>query len=189
MRVAGDHRVRILLGEIEQRRASDRASSARTRSHLLAQPQPHVERDLLVAAAAGVDLVGDRAGRLLQLADDERMDVFVGRAVEELRRRAPRRGSRRTPRRSARARPPSGCRRAPAPARTPASRGYRRRSAAGRNASEPEKRSKTSDGPVFEPSAPELHGFCRLRSPASSRARTLIGSPIRLMKPSASFWS
>ena len=52
--------------------------------HLIAQPQPYVERNLLVAAAAGVDLVRHRAGMRLQLANHQRVYVFVGRAVEEL---------------------------------------------------------------------------------------------------------
>src|SRR5580693_5622197 len=43
---------------------------------LIAQPQPRVERDLLVAAAASVDLVGERAHALLQFADDETVYVF-----------------------------------------------------------------------------------------------------------------
>ena len=72
-----------------------RESALRTRSHLVAQPEARVERDLLVAAAAGMDLVGKLAGSLLQLADDERMDVLIGRAVEERGCRLPRRSRRR----------------------------------------------------------------------------------------------
>ncbi len=73
--------------------------------------------------------------------------------------------------------------------------------------SDPEKRSKTSDGPARESPAPEFlsatrlplpHGRGSVRahgrgsvaafdSPAAC-ARTLIGNPIKLMKPSASFW-
>ncbi len=52
---------------------------------LSTQPQPRVERDLLVAAAAGMDLIGKAAGALLQLANDQRVNVFVGGAVEEAR--------------------------------------------------------------------------------------------------------
>ena len=47
----------------------------------VAQPEPGIERDLLVAAAAGVDLVRERAHALLQFADDEGVDVFVGRRL------------------------------------------------------------------------------------------------------------
>ena len=43
---------------------------------LIAQPQPRIERDLLVAAAAGVDLVGESAHALLQFADDEAVYVL-----------------------------------------------------------------------------------------------------------------
>ena len=189
MRVAGNHRVRIALA----RRSSSACISAgqqRARAiDLLAQPQPHIERHLLVAAAAGVDLVGQRARRV---SFSLRMtSVWTSSSVApaiERRRRALRRESRRRPSTiCARSVRRQDARRVPAPARTPASRGYRRRSAAGRNASDPEKRSKTSDGPVLEPAAPELHASCALR--LFSAARTLIGRPIRLMKPSASFWS
>ncbi len=45
----------------------------------LPQPEAHVERDLLVPAAPGVDLVGERAYALLQLPDHERVDVLVAR--------------------------------------------------------------------------------------------------------------
>ena len=61
------------------------ASSSRSAIDLLAQPQPHIERYLLIAAAPGVDLVRQRAHALLQLADDQRVDVFVVGAVEECR--------------------------------------------------------------------------------------------------------
>jgi hypothetical protein len=41
------------------------------------QPEPRVERDLFVTAAAGVDLVGNSARTLLQFADHQRVNVFV----------------------------------------------------------------------------------------------------------------
>ncbi len=43
--------------------------------------------------------------------------------------------------------------------------------------------------PRFKPPAPQLHDLAPEDFAAASPARTLIGSPIRLMKPSASFWS
>ena len=80
MRVAGNHGIGILRRQIEQRRITP-ASSSRSPVAFLAQPEPRIERDLFVAAAAGVDLVRHRAGPLLQLADDQRVDVFIGRAT------------------------------------------------------------------------------------------------------------
>jgi len=53
------------------------------RVNLIAQPQADIQRDLLIAAAAGVDLVGDGAHALLELADDEGVDIFVGRPFIE----------------------------------------------------------------------------------------------------------
>ena len=137
-----------LAAEIEQRAPSAPASRRAHAVAFLAQPEAGIERNLLIAAAAGVDLVGHRAGALLQLADDQRVHVFIGGAVEEARARRPRRGWRRRPRRSARALRRSGCRRVPARAQRPASRGYRRRCSRRSKSSDPEKRSKTSDGPV-----------------------------------------
>ena len=60
MRVAGDHRVGILARPVRAALASRPSSSAFARIDLLAQPQARIERNLLVAAAAGVDLVRKR---------------------------------------------------------------------------------------------------------------------------------
>ena len=85
VRVAGDHGVGIRAARARAARPSREQSSARTSVALLAQPQARIERDLLVAAAAGVDLVGDVAGALFQLADDQRVDVLVGGAFDRSR--------------------------------------------------------------------------------------------------------
>ena len=53
----------------------------------IAQPEPRVERDLLVAAAAGVNLVGQRADALFEFADDEGMNVFICCTIEKSGRR------------------------------------------------------------------------------------------------------
>ncbi len=60
-----------------------RSSKPRMRVDLLAQPQAHIQRHLLIAAAAGVDLVRQLADALFELADHQRVDVFVGSAVEK----------------------------------------------------------------------------------------------------------
>ena len=83
VRVAGNDGVGIARGQIQQRLHHARQQHAHAVA-LVAQPQAQIERDLLVAAAPGVDLVGHRAGMLLQLADDQGVDVFIGGAVEEL---------------------------------------------------------------------------------------------------------
>jgi hypothetical protein len=75
--VAGNDGVGIARGQIEQR--LHRAGQQRAHAvALAAQPQAQVERNLLIAAAAGMDLIRHRAGMLLQLADHQRVDVFVG---------------------------------------------------------------------------------------------------------------
>ena len=60
-------------------------SSFAQRVDFFAQPQPQIERDLIVAAAAGVDFIRQLAGVLLELADHQRVHVFVGGVVEESR--------------------------------------------------------------------------------------------------------
>src|SRR5205085_7362706 len=44
-------------------------------------PEARIQRDLLVAAAPGVDLAGHPAGALLEFADDQCVDVFIGGAL------------------------------------------------------------------------------------------------------------
>ena len=85
MRVARNHRIRILARPASAAPPADPASSRSSVSHAGAQLQPDVERNLFVAAAPGVDLVRQRADFFLQLADDERVDVFVVRAVRDMR--------------------------------------------------------------------------------------------------------
>src|ERR1035437_8810675 len=69
VRVPGNDGVGVAPSEIQQRAhhtAEQRVHAAR----FLAQPQARIERHLLIAAAASVNLVGYRAGMLLQLAND-----------------------------------------------------------------------------------------------------------------------
>ncbi len=80
VRIARNHGVGIAAGQLEQRPHQAGEQAARAVA-FVAQPQPRVERDLLVAAAAGVDLVRDSAGLLLQLADHQRVDVFIAGAL------------------------------------------------------------------------------------------------------------
>ena len=87
MRVAGNDRVRIFFGQVEQRRHQAAQQFARLIA-LTPQPETRIERNLFIAAAAGVDFVREGAGLLLQLADDEGVDIFVSGTLEEIRRRA-----------------------------------------------------------------------------------------------------
>ena len=146
MRVAGHDGVRIFSGHA--RESSHQVDQQfQIDVDLLAQPQPHVERYLLVAAAAGVNFVGQSADFALQFADDESVDVFVGSALEKLwiARLASGCSRKRSP--IDRVRRQSGC-----PARSSA----RAKACEPRQSqsssflskwSEPEKRSKTSEGP------------------------------------------
>ena len=131
-------------------------SRAARRVDLVAQPQPNIERNLIVAAAPGVDLVRELARAFLQLADDQRVDVFVVCAIEKRRRTALPRASLRTPRRLCALRPRSECRRVPAPAHTPATRECRHRSGAGRNAASPKIARKLPTA-LLESPAPQFH--------------------------------
>src|SRR5262249_43669143 len=85
VRVAGNDGVRILAREIEKR-AQHSVQAAENCVDLFPQPESDVERNLLVAAAPGMNLVGEAADAVLEAADDERVDVFVGGVVEEPRR-------------------------------------------------------------------------------------------------------
>ena len=82
MGIAGDHRVRILPAQRHQGFHEGGDRRARPVA-LFAQPQAHIQRNLLVAAAAGMDLVGEAADPLFQLADHQRVDVFIARAGEK----------------------------------------------------------------------------------------------------------
>src|SRR5206468_8489467 len=74
VRISGYHDRRIALAQRDERfhQAGDPGAY---RVAFLAQPEAHVERHLLVPAAACVDLVGKLADALLQLADDQRVHV------------------------------------------------------------------------------------------------------------------
>src|SRR5262245_10721817 len=82
MRVTGDDSVGGLLRKVIER-VHEAADQTTHSSALFANPHARIERDLLVAAAAGVDLVGNRARLLLQLPYDQRVHVLVGGALKE----------------------------------------------------------------------------------------------------------
>ena len=77
-------RIRIAIGHIEQRIEQAVQPIERT-IDLFAQPQPDIERHLLIAAAARVDLVRQGADAFFQLTDDQRVDVFIGSARIKIR--------------------------------------------------------------------------------------------------------
>ncbi len=83
MRIAGNHGLRIFLGQREQGTHQLRQllqNGFRGR----AQIQPHIERHLFVAAAPGMDLSGQCAHFRTELANDEGMDIFVAGAAQIL---------------------------------------------------------------------------------------------------------
>ena len=181
VRIAGDHGAGVGFRKVEQRRHHTAQKRARAAA-FLPQPEARIERDLLVAAAAGVDLIGHRPRLLLQLADDQRVDVLVGGAL--VKRRGGRIG--------ADLLEGADNRRAlfggeDADLFERAGEGLR---AAYIGIDQPPVEIERAGEALedlrwsgFETSAPELHlAF-------AARARTLMGSPMRLMKPSASFWS
>ena len=186
--VAGNHCVGIALGAASNASMSPPRNPARA-IDLVAQPQADIERDLLIAAAAGVDLVGEPTDPLPQLTNDQGVDVFVGRAAKNSGLRA----SSRIASNAATSRARS------------ADVGYPRSSSARANACEPRMSASISlrskcertgkpledfRGTFLEPSAPEFH-FASSSTCSSTAfmtaARTWIGSPIRLMNPRASF--
>ena len=130
--VSGNDGAGVHLREPEQV-AHDGAEQRLQVGALFAQPHAGIERDLLIAAAAGVDLVGDVAGALLEFADDQRVDVLVGGALVEAGVPASARICVEGCRRFGRALRRSECRPAPGRARRPASRGYRNRSSGDRS--------------------------------------------------------
>ena len=86
MRIAGDHGIRIFARQVQQRRHQRPQQFARAVA-FAAQPEARIERDLFIAAAAGVDLARQRADTFAELADNECVDVLIGRAIEERGRR------------------------------------------------------------------------------------------------------
>ena len=163
LRVAGNDGVRVFARHGQQRAQHAGQASCRIGVDLLAQPQAHIERDLFVAAAAGVDLVGELADALLQFADDQGMDVFVGGAVEESGIAARLSGS---PRRL----PPAAALlggEIPTRSSARAKACEPRQSASSRRLSkwsEPEKRSNTSDGPASNRPPQSFMGLWRTHS-------------------------
>ena len=85
VRVTRNDGVRILARDLEQSLQKPIEQTDR-KIDLLAQPKTRIERDLIVAAAAGVDLIGERTDPLLQLPNNDRVNILIGGAVEELRR-------------------------------------------------------------------------------------------------------
>ena len=180
VRVSRNYCAGIFIGQIEQRR-HQRAQQLADTIALLAKPQSRIERNLLIAAAASVDLVGDRAGALFQLADDQRVDVFIGGAIEK-------RGAGRVVTDFVE-RCNDGCAlvsRKDTNALQRPRESLRAANIGVEQAPVEMERSRESledvRRPVGEASAPQLHLDFPWRA-----ARTLIGRPIRLMKPRASF--
>jgi hypothetical protein len=79
MRIPWHNGVRMLLRQIEDRGHQCPQQIGRAIA-LSAQPQPRIERHLLIAAAARVDFVRQRADAFFQLADDEAVDILSLRA-------------------------------------------------------------------------------------------------------------
>ena len=176
VRVAGDHRVGILRRRDRAAPCMTPPSSARARSHS-SRSHSRVSSETCSLRLRPVWILSaTRAGALLQLADDQRVDVFVGRAVVEAGDRRLRRGSHR--------RPSTICARSSAvrmPTRSSAranacepriSASISRRS----KWSEPEKRSKTSEGPVSN-RPPQSFMLRLLRAPASAQRPHLHRQP------------
>ncbi len=154
-------------------------------ANFAAHPQPEIGGDLLVAAAAGVDLVRHLAGRFLELANDEGVNILVGRPVEK-----PRLGrlGENTVEGLVNAAALGGAQNPDALQR----RGERLRAddvGLEQPAVEIERTREALEQlgrPFFKTASPQLHDFF---APETTAARTLIGRPTRLMKPAASFWS
>ena len=183
MRVAGNHGIADICRPARAAHPSTPASPTRSVSIALAQPEPHIERHLLVAAAAGVDLVGQRADLLFSL---RMTSVWTSSSVAPSKNLASR-------------------------ASRPISSNASNRSVAlggGQDAhalQRARKRLRALDigvdqSPVeMQRPGEALEDFRRPSSNARPRASsplflqrrraTWIGSPIRLMNPSASFWS
>ena len=86
VRVAGEVHVGGFLGPPHEH-LLQLVDAPHLRETFAAQVQPHVERDLIVAAAAGVQLRAGRARDLGDAALDRGVDVFVGRRERERSRR------------------------------------------------------------------------------------------------------
>src|SRR5713101_516021 len=136
-----------------------------------------------------MDLVGEGADAFLQLADDQSMNVFVAGSREEI--WSARFGAHLFKRLDDGA---ALIGRQDPDAFQGAREGLGAADVGVNQAAVEMKRARESfedlRRPGFKPSAPELHGFLAAFEAAfcaaCKPARTLIGSPIRLMKPSAS---
>src|SRR6185312_3240631 len=82
VRVARNDSVRIALSAIQQRPHQPR-EELQSPIDLTPQPQPNIERDLLIAAAPRVNFPGERPDLLAQLTNHQRVDVFVVSALVE----------------------------------------------------------------------------------------------------------
>ncbi len=185
MRIAGDHRLRIAAGAGQQR-LHQAGQQIRGSVDLIAQPQPHIQRDLLIAAAAGMDFIGQSAHAILQLADHQRVNVFVGSFFVE-----------RWVLRIFRDCVECGDQLVPFFSRQDADafeRSRERLRAADVGSEQPAIEMERSGealedlrGTLSKAASPELH--TDFFADFLSDARTWIGRPIRLMKPRASRWS
>src|ERR1700728_1779124 len=182
VRVAGYHSLRIPARQCKQR-SGEIGDLPQYGVGGRSQVQPDVERDLFVSAAPGVNLLRKRAHFFAQFADDECMDIFIHCGLEII-------GVVRFPRDLI-----EGRQQLPAfhAGHNSGSRQSPRKRLRSFYINEHElavEMERTGElledlrGPALESAAPKLHEEdCR------SEARTLIGRPIKLMKPNASFWS
>ena len=167
---------------------------------LVAQPEPHVERHLVVAAAAGVELVGRLADELAQAVLDPGVDVLL--AGREIRlaggdaRRAAARGRRRAPP----APSPRGCRRGAGRGRARRCRRCRRARGASRSAASARtpRRPAPAGGRSARPtsvwrlpvsSSPSRAPLASSRARCATRPWIFSGRPQSFVKASPALWS
>ena len=83
MRVAGQQSIGFTLGEIDERRHQV-GEQVLDGPDLCSCPQTEVRGDLLVPAASGVDLVGERSCLFPKFADHEGVNILVIRSREDV---------------------------------------------------------------------------------------------------------
>jgi hypothetical protein len=83
VRVTGHDRIGMLGGDVDERIAQTDDSAGDLDDRAL-RPQPHIVDDLVVAAATGVQLPGDRADQFPQSPFDASVDIFIGNSQVKL---------------------------------------------------------------------------------------------------------
>ena len=84
VRVSRHDHIEMSFRRTRRARAAERSKPSMTNSTSSRKIQPHVERDLIVAAARRVQLAAGRADLFGQTPLDIHMDVFVGRRKAKL---------------------------------------------------------------------------------------------------------